>query len=251
MENQHTMRCTAPAQRRLNDTGPLGSIVDCLRVGFVILSIVVFSTWLSGCANKTPPLMKAIDRGDDAAFYTLLAKNPEHADRFKYGDYGRFECPLHLAASLGRTEYVAALLNTGVDANQLCWAHLTPLRYAGTYPFKKTEKDNYALIRLLLESGASTESLAFDWLNSEFYLKTAWGRTFTPRVLALWLEYGADLPLQTLLVYAAQVGDIEMVQVMLEAGADLDQRDEQGRSLYRIAADNNQQRMMFYLAQFD
>ncbi len=93
--------------------------------------------------------------------------------------------PLHIAAFWGQTDIARILVSSGADVNTLDAHGLTPLREAamGSGP----GPDRMKVAELLLAAGAD-------------------------------VNYGAYAPLHD----AAQCGDVEMVRLLLDAGADID-----------------------------
>ena len=130
--------------------------------------------------------------------------------------------PLHLAAEAEDLELLASLLRRGAvpDAEAL---GLTPLHEA-------VYRDNVDMARLLLDYGADVNS-STDGRRQPLFL-AAWNKK--PNMIKLLLDRGADpdsfFPEDppTALHLAANNGDVEAMQALLDGGAEVDPRDFDG-----------------------
>jgi len=122
----------------------------------------------------------------------LLAHGAE-PDPFGPGRYG----PLHVAASMGRTEVVRLLLDAGADANARSDNGMTPLPYA-------VRARSVELVTLLVERGAEVNTV--------------------------------DASGRTPLLSASEDGALAIAKILVEAGACVDVQDSSGRTPLSLAS---------------
>nr|WP_144929186.1 ankyrin repeat domain-containing protein [Paenibacillus bovis] len=176
-------------------------------------------------------LAKAIKKADmNRVFYLLENANVDER-RFK----GDLITLLSKAVDSGDHVSVQRLLDYGVDVNAANRDGDTPLSIA-------VANEDMEMTRLLLEHGANPNeaALIFDVIKRE---KMAY--------LDLLMEYGGDinkaneaglLPIQQ----AVSDGDVELVKVLLELGADVLQQGSSGHAL-QIAVNRRQTTMIEFL----
>ncbi|PON30014.1 hypothetical protein TGAM01_v201380 [Trichoderma gamsii] len=177
------------------------------------------------------PLESAASRGEEAAVRVLIDRG---ADLSNTTDSGR---PLlHLAAQGGCVEVVQLLLKTGCDVNggSALWAA------AGSQSQRRDE-----LVRLLLKEGADVSERLGDsaWLD-EYKGETALhhsAREGFDTTVRLLLENGAEVDArnedgETSLHLAAVEGCEIVVQVLLEQGADVAAKNQTGETALQLAA---------------
>lgn len=146
-------------------------------------------------------------------------------------DEGR--TPLMLASGAGDTEKAAALIGVGADVNATSGSLQTPLSLA-------LVAGNFELADFLLDSGARFESDVYGPIVLNDLI--AFNR---PEAVAFALSRGAryDEPGRklagpsgrTALILAAERSQKQIVRLLVEAGADCDKSDGQGRSARSIA----------------
>ena len=195
----------------------------------------------------------AVKNGDLAAVQRILAGRPELVKAVNERGY----TPLHIAASEGRLEIAAFLLEKGAELEAKNRTGFTPLflavlgkrqetvkflldkgadpnaqtRFQTTPLFTAAESGNVEVIRLLLVRGAKVDHV------SPFFggaLHRAAYMDFPEAAKAL-LDAGADLKVadqrgQTPLHQAAQLGRVAVARLFVERGADVDALDRGGRS---------------------
>lgn len=136
--------------------------------------------------------------------------------------------PLHHAAAAGRTEEVTALLNEGADVDARDILECTPLMVASF--FGHTE-----VVEQLLAAGADIEARSSKQALfvelSPLFMAAMQGRAETARAL---LAHGADadgrgVDNQTPLMWACRNKHVETVKLLLEAGANPNASDNDGR----------------------
>jgi uncharacterized protein len=141
--------------------------------------------------------------------------------------------PLNMASNAGRTGVVKMLLKAGARADyggSTC--DLTPLYHAVYLGY-------YLIVKLLLEAGAT---LAAEWLGKS-PLSTVAG-IGDVGIARLFLEQGVDVNFggkngNPPLVLASWRGHVEVVRLLLNAGANLETKDrEYGLSAVRLAAES-------------
>ena len=142
---------------------------------------------------------------------------------------------LHLAALGGHTHALKALLASEVNVNALCEPNgKTPLMLAA-------EGGHERAVMLLLKAGADATirtqqgETAIWWAA---YGKNVW---VLKRLLDLDVDPNARLDIErfTPLMFAAGTGQVEMVRVLLEAGANPDIEDARGRTAAQHAKGPN------------
>ena len=127
--------------------------------------------------------------------------------------------PLERAAQNANTDLVGALIAAGANPNAALTSGLTPLMVAA-------RTGNLDVVRLLLDNGADVNAAAVETQSTALM----WAVAETHKdIVRLLLDRSAD-PRQstikgfTALMYAAQNGDIEIAEALLEAGVDLNER---------------------------
>ncbi|KAL6614834.1 hypothetical protein ACP70R_037104 [Stipagrostis hirtigluma subsp. patula] len=157
----------------------------------------------------------AVTRGDDFLLHQLLKRglDPNESDNNGH-------TALHLAASSGNEQCVRLLLDYGADPNARDSEGKVPLWEA------MCEKHD-AVVQLLVESGADLSSG-----DTALYACVAIEEKNT-ELLEDIIRYGGDInrPMKdgtTALHRAVCDGNIEMVELLLENGADIDKLDNNG-----------------------
>ena len=145
---------------------------------------------------------------------------------------------LFKAAETGRLPMVRLLIERGADVNLPGRSGITPLSaaaYIGSVP----------IMQLLMEKGADPKAIDNTQKTAIIY---AAGRGFFP-VVRILLDHGVDVNAKygndlTVLMwaagYSAEAGVNDVVQVMtilIDAGAGLDEQDNRGRTALMIAAE--------------
>lgn len=140
--------------------------------------------------------------------------------------------PLVLSAQLGHASCVRALLKAGADAN------LTTGRAGSTALFMAAHNGHLECVEALIQEGAADVNAPTDGLTA---LTAAAASSHTDAVRAL-VAAGASLqhdrkPWMALCMSALE-GNLEVLQLLLQAGADVDAVDEeQGWTAAHIAAE--------------
>ena len=149
------------------------------------------------------------------------------AYKIKWRDYSQWVPRqmkgLHLAAYLGLTGVLMALLKNGQDLNVKDGSDRTPLSWA-------VEQGHEAVVKLLLEKGAELES------EDKEYGRTPLSRAAengNEAVVKLLIEKGAEMESKdnrgwTPLFMAVYLGREAVVKLLLEKGAELESKDEDG-----------------------
>jgi ankyrin repeat protein len=155
-------------------------------------------------------------------------ENPLH--KVSYGKYKHPEDGVSVAG---------LLLKHGVDVNTRNKNHLTPLHVASYV-------GNIEIVLLLLDHGADPESNAEGHIGEKPLHQVSYGKYRSPedgvRVAQLLLERGADVNTrrkddQTPLHVASYFGNVEMVLLLLDHGADPEAAwgDQEAKPLHRVS----------------
>jgi ankyrin repeat protein len=134
------------------------------------------------------------------------------------------ETVLMTCSRSGDAQTVTALLARGANVNATESAHgQSALMWAAS-------QSHPEVVRLLVEGGADV------WARSKTYTQTVWGEEETQRVGREELNYEVIRGGSTPLMFAARVGDVESVRVLLAAGADANDALPDGTSALVMAA---------------
>jgi len=168
----------------------------------------------AGSKNKHTPLMFAAQQNDVETARILLraGAKPNHGS----GDMSA----LIIASAMGHTKMVDLLLDNGADPNVSDWRGYNPLLLVvrdSNYGIDLAQKDSIvAIVNSLLKHGA----------NPNLRLKQPKAQTITE----------ISLDGATPLVLAAEVNNVEVVKLLLDAGADPRIPTEQGTTALILAA---------------
>ncbi len=230
------------------------------------------------------PLLRAVSYGSRDPVYLEIAKFLiEHGAQLDYQDSDGFTA-LHYAAKNGHLEVVKMLVERGADLEvypdeSKFYKGETPLMSACSY--SNADDKNLEVVKYLVEKGASMEkndlsfqSLLTTCINSkapktvEYLLEmgadpnVSNGNGQTPLYLAIdksmgnelikvLLEAGADAntgsPYYTPLEMAIRKRNIEMAQILLDSGADLNHVKENGNTIFHRAATINSNKNIDFL----
>jgi len=147
--------------------------------------------------------------------------------------------PLHLASLKGHAEIVHRLLTAGANANAVAITGDTPLMFASSGGHTTIVKD-------LLSHGASVNALSGEKYGDHTALISATesGQVETVQVL---LDAGADPNLRTVhnrttaLISAAYLGHRDIVLLLINRGADIRASSSEGFTACASAAENGHQ----------
>ena len=188
---------------------------------------------LEALETPEPPsdLFAAAKHGDIETLRRLLETGAWGVDEADFEDY----TPLMWATEQGHLACAEALLDHGADVNYV--AHL-PSGHETAPLYAAIDARSAPLVRLLLARGADVNmELDFDLCTP---LMRVWQRyrAASLDIVALLLEAGADvnhvavedqdLPGSTPLHYAVDLGETELVALLLRHGADKDIENEDG-----------------------
>ncbi len=226
--------------------------------------------------NLSQQLISAIKNDDFDTFEKLLAQNPNLDANPYIFNLDRVNMPpLHVACFEGKIEFVRRLIEAGADVNSIDRSlKTTPLMVALTYAYK----NGYEIAEFLIESGADVNIVARSEtaLNKVFVMGLAdereaydfamfliergaridvggYGNVIFSAVSGnnlLMIEYllkerNVDINFQnnnqgyTPLIFAVLCNKPEVVEYLINNGADISKTDANGRTALDIAKENN------------
>jgi ankyrin repeat protein len=180
-----------------------------------------------------------------AAAAAPISTPHKSAARRKWSSRGR----IHNAIASGNDYVVRTLLKLGSDIEELDGKGRTPLAHA-------FQRNQFSIVAQLLERGASTEALSGLEASSDLPHKLKGAiDSGNEEVVRLLLQMGVDLEdhIQASrhdmppLLYAAWKGKVTVVKLLLEAGADIKARDNEGWTVLHCAADSEDAGLMQFL----
>ena len=138
---------------------------------------------------------------------------------------------LHCAAKKGHTKVVRVLIDAGADIDTRNDDGRSPLHCAST-------SGSLEVVKMLVEAGAGVD-VTDDCVRTCLIFAAYYGHTETVRYLVGLPEVDVnhcDSQNETALHYAAKKGHAEVVQVLIDAGADIDTRNNDGHSPLHCAS---------------
>ena len=178
-------------------------------------------------AGGLTPLHRAMYEGGPSVVELFLEQGADvHArtdpENFKIG--GRSATPLHAAAEANSDpESIVTLLDWGADINAKAMEMVTPLHLATSF------NENTDVIILLLRMEVDIEARTS---IGETPLHWAMANHQDPAIVPLLLGSGANVNAQN--IYGDSplhlTGDIHLISALLDHGADIDSRDQAGRT---------------------
>jgi hypothetical protein len=182
-------------------------------------------------ADGTTPLMRAVHGGLSDIAQLLIDAS---ADVRKANSYG--VTPLYIAARAGDSVATRMLLAAGADAN-------TSLPAGETVLMTAAKAGNADVVRALLTGGAQGVSLldlAEQHATARVAESAGYAAAINPSIVTNYADVNARERWygRTALMVAATEGHAEIVQLLIEAGSELDWLDEEGSTALSLARSN-------------
>ena len=201
----------AVTMSRAVDSGDTQAVLRLLKEGFDPNGLI---------SGGEPVLYAAARAGDDHLVRVLLDKGADIGKKWMLGT------PLHGAAAAGSSEVVQLLLARGAapDADD---------GYQGTPLAEAAGEGHVAVMRVLLKAGADPNARRSEGPGNPLYLAVKKGEVEAVEVL---LKAGADPNLRSPLPATLWLGNTQMTARLVRAGADVNARDQRGRTVLMEAA---------------
>jgi ankyrin repeat protein len=167
----------------------------------------------------------AAEQGDDCLIQLLLNYSADMNSTDNDGISA-----LHLACGNGHGSVVRLLLGAGADL-ELCETRNDCADMPGRTPLHWAARTGHEdIVALLLDAGANIESQK-QWNRTPLYLAAKFGHVGAATVL---LKQGARLDadeIENALRFAAAQGNLEMIQLLMDAGTDMEAAGPAGSNL--------------------
>lgn len=194
-------------------------------------------------SGSIPPLMRAVMEKKPEGVRELLSQGVDMNITFHSPKLRFHKIPILAVAALnGDVSTVQILLEYGADINGVDADGATPLMFAASF-------GHNAIVSLLLEKSAKLEkknnfgntalsgAVFYQEINCA---KTLLSHGANPNVVYKPTNSLNDGDFQSLLSIAAFRNDQSMVEILLDAGADINSRDKNGLSALHLASLNDQ-----------
>lgn len=183
--------------------------------------------WLPTTGVPAPPPCHLLSSAPRPLIHSLLIHSPSrtlHHPRRKM----KGETMLHLAAFNGHTSIVEVHLNRGANINARNGALKTPLHLAAA-------NGQTDVVKLLLHWGANTAPRAQNGMTAHYFAEQN-GHAHTADLLRGLPGAEHTVFGETELHRAAAVGELDRARTLLDEGADIDARDDNGMTALHLAA---------------
>lgn len=157
----------------------------------------------------------------------------DNLDLYKQ-DYRGMSALWYMISSNNRDE-LRHFLTFGVDLKKFCYDQLTPLHATERFGI-------WWAFALLIEFGANVDET--DWNGETTILRLASQATVDIRYFQMVIDAGADVNVRDQMDYAtplheaARKGRLDMVRALVQAGADVDAIDYDNQTAYELAKDD-------------
>ncbi|XP_062609750.1 ankyrin repeat and SOCS box protein 8-like isoform X1 [Saccostrea cucullata] len=144
--------------------------------------------------------------------------------------------PLHYATLANRSDVVNLCIENGADVNHQTSSGKTALMYA-------VQEKNLAIVQAIVDAGADVSLKDVKGGTALEICLLSGGRTANTDIVKALLQAGSDPNAENLykatpLMLAAGTGQLEVINLLLDAGADINHEDNKGKTAFHISCEH-------------
>ncbi|XP_062609752.1 ankyrin repeat and SOCS box protein 8-like isoform X2 [Saccostrea cucullata] len=144
--------------------------------------------------------------------------------------------PLHYATLANRSDVVNLCIENGADVNHQTSSGKTALMYA-------VQEKNLAIVQAIVDAGADVSLKDVKGGTALEICLLSGGRTANTDIVKALLQAGSDPNAENLykatpLMLAAGTGQLEVINLLLDAGADINHEDNKGKTAFNICCEH-------------
>ncbi len=178
--------------------------------------------------NSTPPLSLSIAEGENQIFELLMNRRAD----IEIGDWDR-STPLMYAAANGQRGMVDALLNAGADIRKQDQMTFYPIDHAlimglsdmAEYLRSKNGKSVMDTVKTAADARQLMKTAEVEETQDFLYFQVVYNNLLITKLM-LMAGYTLDDRMNEMIYDLAKMNHLEMLRLLLEAGADPDEEDE-------------------------